>query len=42
MERMYEVIMIELEVAQEDYSEAAARVTRLIAIANTIRAILDS
>ena len=39
---MYDIVLDELDVAQEDYKEAAVRVTRLTEIANTIRNILDA
>ncbi|MBI1657367.1 MAG: hypothetical protein IS632_01135 [Thaumarchaeota archaeon] len=40
--RIYEIVMDELEVAQEAHSEAAARVTRLTEVANTLRNMIDS
>ena len=40
--RIYEIIMDELEVAQEAHGEAAARVTRLTEVADTLRNMLDS
>ena len=38
----YDIIIDELEVAQEAYHEAAARVTRLAAAADILRDMLDS
>ena len=38
----YNLIMDELNVAQEAYSEAAVRVTRLTAAADRLRSVLDS
>ena len=42
LNRAYEILMDELAVVQEDYSEAAARVTRLTEAINTIRNVLDA
>lgn len=40
--RIYKIVMDELEVAREAYSEAAVRVRRLTEVANTLRNMLDS
>ena len=40
--RIYDIVMDELEVAREAYSEAAVRVTRLTEVANTLRNMIDS
>ncbi len=42
LNRIYGIVMDELKVAREDYSEAAVRVTRLTEVANTLRNMLDA
>ena len=42
LRRVYEIMMDELRVAQEDYGDAAARVTRLTEVTNTLRNMLDA
>ena len=42
IQRIYDIVLDELEVAREAHEEAAARVTRLLEVANTLRNMLDS